>query len=416
MQRGHIYGISASSTKTKKVIISNDCFDTSINVIKSRFKFLDIDFEIADIQSISIDKSVCALIGQFPSKTGQLNDYSTLFKNAKEYQCITILATDPLALTLYKSPKEMNADIAIGSSQRFGVPLGFGGPSAAYIACKDTFKRQLPGRIIGISKDRHNQTAYRMALQTREQHIRRENATSNICTAQALLAIINSFYAIYHGPKGLHEIATTIKQKTDQLSKTLTQHGIQIKHTQTFDTICIETNQVKNITNNALQQNIEWLLVKENTIQISINECTTEQDISDIANLFGTHLVIDKTYKLTIPKALKRQTTFLTQDVFNNYYSETKLLRYMKSLEKKDLSLADAMIPLGSCTMKLNATTELLALSYPEFSNIHPFSNAQYTQGYSTIINTLERQLSEITGFAKQAFNQTLGHKVNLRG
>ena len=201
--------------KRNKVLISNDCFDASVNVIKSRFKYLDIEFIQSDFDSISIDDSYCAAIGQFPSKTGQLNDYTSVFENCQKNDCVSILATDLLSLTLYKSSAEMNADIAVGSAQRLGVPLGFGGPSAAFISCKDSLKRLLPGRIIGVSKDRHGNTAYRMALQTREQHIRREKATSNICTAQALLAIMNSFYAVYHGPTGLKQIALTIHQKAN---------------------------------------------------------------------------------------------------------------------------------------------------------------------------------------------------------
>ena len=240
--------------KRQKVLISNDLFDVSIDVIKSRFKYLNIDLIVSDFNDLKIDESFSAIIGQFPAKSGELNDYSKIFEESKSVGAIPILSSDLMALTLFKSPKEMNAEIAVGSSQRLGIPLGFGGPSAAYISCIDKLTRLLPGRIIGISKDRKGNKAYRMALQTREQHIRREKATSNICTAQALLAIMNSFYAIYHGPKGLKSIAETIHSNTSLISNYLSKNGYKVMNNAFFDTLSIQVENQEMLTNKALEK------------------------------------------------------------------------------------------------------------------------------------------------------------------
>lgn len=322
-----------------------------------------------------------------------------------------------MALTLFTSPGEMGADIVIGSAQRLGIPMGFGGPSAAFISCTEEYTRLLPGRIIGLSKDKHGINGYRMALQTREQHIRREKATSNICTAQSLLAIINSFYVIYYGPSGLKEIAEKTHLKASQLAQTLQLNGYELKHDSFFDTITIRIKNSKEITQRAIEHHIEWHCENNEEITLSLNECISDQDIINILELFNAHSSGDiNSKKFKIPTDLIRTSPFLTQDVFHKYYSETKLLRYIKELEHKDLSLANSMIPLGSCTMKLNATTELLSLSNPNFSNIHPQSNPKFTKGYSEILISLEKYLSNITGFDQTSLQPNSGAQGEFSG
>ena len=407
----------ADKTSRKKVFVSNNLFKHNIHVIFTRFKYLDIEIVHGDLSTINLSDDYFAIITQQFSKDGQANDYHELFMNARAHDITIICATDLLALTLFTSPGEMGADIVIGSAQRLGIPMGFGGPSAAFISCTEAYTRLLPGRIIGLSKDKHGVKGYRMALQTREQHIRREKATSNICTAQALLAIINSFYAVYYGPKGLKEIAEKTHLKASQLAQILRHNGYEIKHDSFFDTITIRIKNSKEITQRALEHHIEWHCENDKEITLSLNECITDEDFAKILSIFNALSSTDlNTNKRAIPDALIRKSPFLTQDVFHKYYAETKLLRYIKELEQKDLSLANSMIPLGSCTMKLNSTTELLSLSNPNFSNIHPQSNPRFTQGYLEILNSLEQYLSNFTGFDKTSLQPNSGAQGEFSG
>ncbi len=406
-----------SSKKNKtKLFISEGLFKHNLNVIETRFKYLNIEIIVGNPNDIKLDEDYFAVLTQQFTNVGEAQDFTEFFKSAKSLNITCIICTDLLALTLFKPPAEMNADIAVGTAQRLGVPMGFGGPAAAFISCTESFTRLLPGRIIGLSVDKYNQKSYRMALQTREQHIRREKATSNICTAQSLLAIINSFYVIYHGPNGLKDIAQKINKYATILKHQLQENGIQIKHSIFFDTICILTNNSAEYTRKAKQEKIEWKST-ESEIIISINECITEEHIVKILSIFEANPSSNlSSVPINIPKNQIRESVFLTQFVFNNYHSETKLLRYIKKLEKKDLSLANSMIPLGSCTMKLNATTELLSLSNPNFTNIHPESDHSFTKGYQIILQTLENLLSNFTGFNQTSLQPNSGAQGEFSG
>jgi glycine dehydrogenase len=401
--------------KKKTVVICDDLFESSKNVILTRFKYLDIQFQFQSFDALSIPKDCCAIIGQYPNKHGQLNDYTNIFKQAQSSGAVPILATDLFCLTLNKTPKDMLAEIAVGSSQAFGVPLGFGGPSAAFISCKAMYTRLVPGRIIGQSKDVAGAPAYRMALQTREQHIRRERATSNICTAQSLLAIISSFYAIYFGSTGLIEIATRMHTIASFLHNTLGDHNFKLSTNSFFNTITIIASNADELTLLALENSIEWYQ-KGNYISISIDPCTTHEEIIALCSVFGISITASDIEAYTLPTLPTRSTPFFTQKIFSQYHNETQFLRYMKRLERKDLSLADSLIPLGSCTMKLNATTELLSLSNPQFANIHPLSNSIFTQGYRQALTELEDFLTDFTGLSATCLQPNSGAQGEFSG
>jgi glycine dehydrogenase len=401
--------------KRTTLLICDSIHAHNARVIKTRFKYLGITVIEGPITSDTLTDDVMAIVAHQFKRNGDLNPIASVFKTAKEHGIICILNTDLLALTLFESAKNTGADIAIGSGQRLGVPMGFGGPSAAFIACTDTFTRRLPGRIIGLSKDKYEKPAYRMALQTREQHIRRERATSNICTAQALLAIMNSFYAVYHGPEGLKDIAQTIHNKTHAIASALIQKGFIVDTATYFDTITVRTERAKELTASALKNGIEWQCHNQ-AITLSLNETVDHQTLASILTIFGISITELAIPTVDIPLEVKRTSAFLTQPVFHQYYSETKLLRYIKSLEQKDLSLANAMIPLGSCTMKLNATIELLSLSNPNFANIHPFSAPSFTQGYQEILTQLEADLAQFTGFDGTSLQPNSGAQGEFSG
>ena len=328
------------------------------------------------------------------------------------------MATDLMALTLIKSPGELGADIAIGSSQRFGVPLGFGGPHAAFMATKEAYKRSLPGRLVGASIDEHGKTAYRLALQTREQHIRREKATSNICTAQALLAIMAGFYAAYHGPEGLKHIAKSINAHTVWLAKKINEQGFEITSNAFFDTICINTQGYTNdIIKAAQAKKINIRCTSSNLISISLDETTSQLDVEELASLFAHFEVStssDNNYG--IPNELERTSAYLTHPVFHLYRTETEMLRYIKNLCNKDIALDRAMIPLGSCTMKLNATSEMIPVGWEEFSNIHPYAPKEQTQGYQILISDLEKKLATITGYSAISLQPNAGSQGEYAG
>ncbi|MGY3408662.1 glycine cleavage system protein P-like pyridoxal-binding family [Bradyrhizobium sp. GM5.1] len=334
---------------------------------------------------------------------------------------LAIIAADLLALTLLASPGELGADIAIGSAQRFGVPMGYGGPHAAYMAVRDALKRSLPGRIVGLSVDSRGMPAYRLALQTREQHIRREKATSNICTAQVLLAVIASMYAVYHGPEGLSQIARNVHRRTAVLAAGLRKLGFALQSDSFFDTLSVDAGAKRTeIVARAAAEKIN-LGAGETALRIALDETTTPATVEAVWRAFGGQLAyaeIDATTREALPETLKRATSFLTHPVFHAHRSETEMLRYMRKLSDRDLALDRAMIPLGSCTMKLNATTEMMPLTWPEFGSLHPFAPPEQAKGYYALFARLEKWLSDITGYDAISLQKrrTRARKANMPG
>ena len=383
--------------------VDKEIFPQTIDVLQTRAKPIGIEIVIGDYNSANIDETYFGAIVQYPNDKGSIEDYSAFIANVHKAGAFITMATDLLALTLLTPPGELGADVAIGSAQRFGVPLGYGGPHAAFMATTDAFKRNIPGRIIGISVDALGNRALRMALQTREQHIKREKATSNICTAQALLANMAAMYAVFHGPDGLKNIAIRIATLTQTVATTLEEKGFQLIANNFFDTIVIRVENVTTIRAKAEKQKINLRYFDENMIGISLDETTDIHDLYDLINCFEneTDLVafnIDEDFALErIPSSLKRTSTFLTQQVFNAHKSETQMMRYIKSLENKDLALNTSMISLGSCTMKLNAASEMIPLSWAHWSKIHPFVPKEQAAGYTTIIEELSNYLCKIT-------------------
>ena len=396
------------NNECNKFFVSNEIFPQTIDVLKGRAIPRGIEIILGTPNETILDDTFFGQLLQYPNGNGFIVDYKKNIESAKNKDIYTVLACDLMSLTLLKSPAEIGADIALGNSQRFGIPMGFGGPHAAFFACKEEFTRQIPGRIIGVSIDKMGNKALRMALQTREQHIKREKATSNICTAQALLAIMAGMYAVYHGPEGLKNIANTIHKKTVSLANELKKMGFQNENTYFFDTLKIKTTkeQSKKLVELANAKNINFRYFDNGNIGISIDESISTNDLISIIELFGNLAGFEKmdiqlleNPALQIPNELIRNTEILSHPVFNTHHSETEMLRYIKRLENKDLSLTLSMIPLGSCTMKLNATSELIPLSWPEFSTIHPFAPSQQTKGYIEILDNLADYLSKITGF-----------------
>jgi glycine dehydrogenase len=355
---------------------------------------------------------------QYPGNDGAVIDFSRVIESIHKQNGLAVMATDLLSVTILKSPGEMGADIAIGSSQRFGVPLGFGGPHAAFMATKEKYKRSLPGRLVGASVDASGKTAYRLALQTREQHIRREKATSNICTAQALLAIMAGFYAAYHGPEGLKQIAQSVHSKTNALATKINELGYDLRSSVFFDTISIHTkSQTQEIFSAAHDQLMNIRVLDEDHISISLDETTTNQEVNKIVKLFKP---IERKEKVILsfdlPVDLQRSSKYLTHPVFHMYRTETEMLRYIRKLSDKDIALDRAMIPLGSCTMKLNATSEMIPVGWEEFSNIHPYAPNDQTVGYKILIEDLETQLSEITGYSAISLQPNAGSQGEYAG
>ena len=398
--------VNKSSVTKPKFFVDEAIFAQTKDVLVTRATPIAIELVFGNYQTAIIDDTFFGAIIQYPNSNGSIEDYQTFIDTVHGINGFVVLATDLLALTLLKSPGELNADVAIGSSQRFGVPLGFGGPHAAFFATKDEFKRGMPGRLIGISIDAQGNRALRMALQTREQHIKREKATSNICTAQALLANMAAMYAVYHGAEGLRNIAERIVTLLQVLQEALEELGFSNENEYCFDTlrINIDTQKLRPI---AEQNNINFFYLDKETVLISLDETTTQTDILDIAYIFAEYngdneaeISFDSDEEITIiPAFAQRDTTYLTHPVFNTHHSESQMMRYIKQLENKDLSLNTSMISLGSCTMKLNAATEMIPVSWPEFSRIHPFAPADQTLGYQQIITELSSYLSTITGF-----------------
>ncbi|KAA5535082.1 aminomethyl-transferring glycine dehydrogenase [Taibaiella lutea] len=388
-----------------KLFIDNEMFPQTKDVVVTRATPLGIEIVFGDYKAAEIDGTYFGALIQYPNDKGSVEDYRSFIEKVHTAGAYVGMATDLLALTLLTPPGELGADAAFGVAQRFGVPLGFGGPHAAFFSCKDEFKRNIPGRIIGISVDSNGNRALRMALQTREQHIKREKATSNICTAQALLANMAAMYAVFHGPEGLKNIALRVHALAQTLANALTDGGQTLVSTSFFDTVVIKANNVEAIREKALANNINFRYFPEGLIGISIDETTNFEDLADIINT--VNLVegavgynVDEEHLLNdIPADLVRTSTYLTHSVFNSHHSETQMMRYIKFLENKDLSLNTSMISLGSCTMKLNAATEMMPLSWAHWSKIHPFTPVDQAKGYMQIVKELEIYLSEITGF-----------------
>ena len=407
-------------SKSQKFFIDQNCFPQTISVVSARAKPIGIEIVVDDpkkLNDLKEDMYFGALL-QYPGNDGAIIDFSQEIKSVHENNGLVIMATDLLALTLLKSPGEIGADIAIGSSQRFGVPLGFGGPHAAFMATREQYKRSLPGRLIGASIDADGRTAYRLALQTREQHIRREKATSNICTAQALLAIMAGFYAAYHGPEGLKKIAQSVNSKAIALAKEVSQLGYKLRCSHFFDTVTIQTEtQTKEIFLSAQKQLMNIRMLDENHISISLDETTSDSEVQSIANLFkGITKKAEAASSYDLPKNILRSTEYLTHPVFHLYRTETEMLRYIRKLCDKDIALDRAMIPLGSCTMKLNATSEMIPVGWEEFSNIHPYAPQDQVSGYQTLIDDLEAKLSEITGYAAVSLQPNAGSQGEYAG
>ncbi|QQS37448.1 MAG: aminomethyl-transferring glycine dehydrogenase [Ignavibacteriales bacterium] len=420
------------SVKTaNKFFVSELCFPQTIDVLKTRSAPLGIEIMVGDHQKLKLTEDIFGILVQYPACNGEVYNYSELFSQAKDKKIFKAVAADLFSLTLFTSAGEIGADVAVGTSQRFGVPMGYGGPHAAFFATTDEFKRHLPGRIIGISIDQQGNPAYRMALQTREQHIRREKATSNICTAQVLLAIISAMYAVYHGPKGIKAIAERIHLFTKYLDHAIIKLGYNQQNKNYFDTLSISFNDnskhlVSEIKSLSEKHQINFRFSPDNSINISLNECTELSDVIEIVKIFAIvagkeineDLLVKEFLKIgiDIPSAFKRKSSYLKHQVFNTYQSETEMMRYLKSLENKDLSLVHSMIPLGSCTMKLNAATEMIGITWPEFSNIHPFAPAEQAEGYHQLFAELESSLAEITGFDAVSLQPNAGAQGEYAG
>jgi glycine dehydrogenase len=408
--------------EANKFFVSNECFPQTIEVLKTRSAPLGIELIIGDYRTFNSDGKIFGALLQYPCKDGNIEDYSAFTQAAHEQNILVAVAADILSLALLTPPGEWGADVVVGSSQRFGVPMGYGGPHAAFFATSDGFKRVIPGRIIGVSIDAQGNRALRMALQTREQHIKRDKATSNICTAQALLAIMASMYAVYHGPNGIEAIATQVHKAATTISGALKKAGFVLKHNLFFDTICVQVDSAKkeSIQKAALEKGINYRY-NADSICISVDETTSVEDLSDILATFGVQTSItvsdlEKAPNIIEASPFNRTSSYLTHPVFNSYHSESELMRYIKRLENKDLSLTHSMISLGSCTMKLNAASELYPITWPEFANIHPFVPSNQAQGYHEIIQQLEKDLCEITGFAAMSFQPNSGAQGEYTG
>jgi glycine dehydrogenase len=430
----------SANPERKVFFVSDNCHPQTIAVVKTRAKWLGIEVVVGDEgdlfhDSLSLNvnpKQVCGILVQYPGTDGRIEDFGPLTQQCHDDDILVVAATDLLALTLIKPPGEWEgggADIAVGSAQRFGVPMGFGGPHAAFMACKNEFTRKLPGRIVGVSKDAQGNAAYRLAIQTREQHIRREKATSNICTAQVLLAIMASMYAVYHGPEGLRSIAQRVNRLTSLLKAGLKEAGVGVGKGAFFDTLSVPVapGTLDRLMNRATKRNVNLRLSPNGgALGIALDETTSVADVDALLSIFGNKgawtdaksLQADHEDELDtdFPEGLVRTTPFLTHPVFNSYHAEHEMLRYIHRLQAKDLSLTTSMIPLGSCTMKLNATSEMIPVTWPEFGNMHPYAPRDQTQGYHDLFQQLEQWLAEITGFDAVSLQPNAGSQGEYAG
>jgi len=413
--------------EARTFLASDRCFPQTLEVLRSRAEPLGIELKVVPLDQMELTPSVFGVLLQYPDERGELRDLAPFIEHAHQNGVLVAVATDLLALALFKPPGEMGADVVVGNSQRFGVPLGYGGPHAAFFATRNEFVRQMPGRLIGVSVDAHGHTVYRMALATREQHIRREKATSNICTAQALLANMAAMYAVYHGPDGLRQIAGRVHLLAQILADFITDSSdMTQRNAQFFDTLCVELSAgVHGVRERALAAGINLRYIDERTVGIALNETTTLEDFTDLMRLFGWG-VFDvreraelnwQTTEFISPSApLARTTPFLTHPVFNSHRSETQMMRYIRGLERKDIGLDTSMIPLGSCTMKLNAATEMLPITWEHFGRVHPFVPRDQAEGYAHIVKELEDALCAITGFAAVSLQPNSGAQGELTG
>ena len=414
----HMRSRSQIKSNVNKFFVSDDIFLQTMEVITARAEPLGIELVFGDPKSIDLNNEFFGAIVQYPNAYGDIYDYGDFTNSAKEFDIQVSVIADIMSLVLLKSPGSWGADVVVGSTQRFGVPMSYGGPHAAFFACRESHKRFIPGRIIGVSLDTHGNPALRMALQTREQHIKRGKATSNICTAQALLAVMASMYVVYHGPKGLKVIANTIKQKTTSLKNALINHGYEIINSNHFDTLSFKADL------NALKIHLEKNEINvgyyKNVATISVDETTSWEKLNLLNQILGdfknskSKSELEKNVKSSA--YLENKSLVLQQNVFNSYHSETEMMRYIKKLENKDLSLVHGMISLGSCTMKLNAATEMEPITWPEFANLHPFTPVDQTEGYQQIFKELAEDLSEITGFDQVSLQPNSGAQGEYSG
>ena len=395
--------------KRSTFAVSEDINPQTLNVVKTRAEPLGIKIVTGNI---SFDEDTFGILLQYPTSSGYIEDYSTIVKEAHANGAFVIVAADLLSLCLLEPPGEWDADIVVGNSQRFGVPMGFGGPHAAFMATREKYKRNLPGRLVGVSKDRHGNPALRLALQTREQHIRRDRATSNICTAQVLLAIMSSMYAVYHGPNNLRKIAERVNYLSRVLNSSLKSGGFEVISESFFDTLRIKKKN-NDVIADSIDKNINMWDYGD-SIGISLDETVTNSDLQYLLDFFGVEWV--EPSSSSIPQSKSRKSDYLTHPVFNTYHSETEMLRYIHRLESKDLSLNTSMIPLGSCTMKLNAVAEMEAVTWPEFSAIHPYAPLEQVRGYIQLFKELEAWLSDITGFAGISLQPNAGSQGEYAG
>jgi glycine dehydrogenase len=416
----------SSSSKSSSYFIADDIHPQTLDVIKTRAKYLGIQIIVGKPETDLDAHEVFGVHLNYPGTTGEVRDLTDIIKLAHEKNALVTVASDLLALVALKPPGEMGADVVIGSAQRFGVPMGFGGPHAAFFATRDAYKRSMPGRVIGVSVDSKGKTALRMAMQTREQHIRREKATSNICTAQALLANMAALYAVYHGPEGLKTIAERVHRLTTILARGLKQLGFTIQHETYFDTLMVLVGQKQLALHEyAQQRGVNLRLINGNALGVSLDETTTPQDIDALLSIFAqaelqsVHALDEEVVSSqlsALSSQLKRTSEFLTHPTFNSYHSETDMLRYLKKLENKDFSLTHGMIPLGSCTMKLNATAEMMPVTWREFANLHPFVPQDQAKGYAQMLRELEVMLGDITGFDAVSLQPNSGAQGEYAG
>ena len=422
------YGLS--KTKANGFFVSSACHPQTIEVVQTRAKPLGIEVIVGDHQTFEFEQEIFGALLQYPATDGTIYDYREFIEKAHAAKALVTVAADPLSLTLLTPPGEFGADIAVGSTQRFGIPLGYGGPHAAYFATREAYKRQVPGRIVGVSKDAQGKPALRLALQTREQHIRRDKATSNICTAQVLLAVMASMYAVYHGPEGIKTIAQNVHQLTAILAEGLKRLGYNIGSDLFFDTLRVElaNHSQSEILEAARTRKINLRPLDANAVGITLDETTTVRDLQDLLEIFAgvgaqdlapltlTVEELASQVKSDFDQSFARQSSYLTNPVFNRYHSETELLRYLHRLQAKDLSLTTSMIPLGSCTMKLNSTAEMMPVTWAEFGKIHPFAPMSQTGGYQILFQQLEEWLAEITGFAAISLQPNAGSQGEYTG
>jgi glycine dehydrogenase len=404
-----------------KFFVSEEVLPQTLSVLQTRSTPIGVELVVGNHETFDFSSDFYGAILQYPGKFGQVHDYSSFISKANAADIKVAVAADILSLVSLKSPGEMGADVVVGTTQRFGVPMGYGGPHAGFFATKEEYKRSMPGRIIGVTIDMNGNRALRMALQTREQHIKREKATSNICTAQVLLAVMAGMYAVYHGPKGLKYIASKVHASAITLTNALNKLGVYQVNTSFFDTIQVkaESSKIRAVAEN---NDINFYYIDSETISISLNETTSVKDLNQIVCVFADALgketvaVSELDHSLQVPTSLQRTSAFLEHDVFNSYHSESSLMRYIKKLERKDLSLNHSMISLGSCTMKLNAAAEMLPLSMPQWNSLHPFAPLNQVEGYQIMLKKLEQQLNEVTGFAGTTLQPNSGAQGEYAG